>query len=172
MTTHKKSDLKIAKTFDTLPDGKYIAVLDNVKCDLANKYGARVNMTFKLPNRRLIWVDLKENPASTKGPLAGAWYTLKLLGVGTEVSDALGEEFTTQDFLEKSTEMIDEKLGHYFELELKTTTSQKNGKQYQNAYVVGESTESDFEAFQIPKAAKEDNLNKLFDDSDDFAAPF
>lgn len=165
MTTHKKTELTDRK-FEKLPDDRYIAVLDNVKLDLANKYGARVNMTFKLPNRRLIWVDVKENTKSQKGPLAGAWYTLTLMGVNSEVRDSLTDEFTTDDFLKSAFTKLEALVGNYFELELKTTTSKTTNKEYQNANVLGSATESDFQSFQMPKT------EKLFDDSDDFATPF
>jgi hypothetical protein len=150
---HKKSDYEQKKgDFKNLPDGIYAVVLDAVKLDLANKYGPRLNLTFKHKNRRLTWLDVRENLQSKKGPLAMAWFTLSKLGVGTEVSAALGDEYETETFLQTAQEELENKIGTYYEIELETTTA-KNGRDYQNARVVEESDETTWEHFEMPKSS-------------------
>lgn len=154
MMAHKKDDLKGG--FDKLPDGIYIAVLEATKLDLTNDYGARVNLTFTLPTKRKLWVDIKENPKSKKGPLAMAFFQCNKLGIGTMVQDELGDEFETEEFLETVFEQAQTKEGHYYELELKTNASVTTGKEYQNASIVDEATQKQFDQFEMPSAPKED----------------
>ena len=148
MGMHTKAEYEQKSEFKPLPDGKYPAVLDSVKLDLQNKYGARLNMTFKLPNRRLAWVDLRENKA---GKLNGAWMNCKKLGFGTELTNALGDSYDTDKFLTKALSYAEKLTGHYFLIELKTFDG--NGKQYTS--VVGTSYDTEFEGFVMPKPQAE-----------------
>lgn len=146
---HKKSDLK--GDFEPLPDGMYPAVLDEVVLDLASdnakKYGPRLALTFKFPNKRLAWINLSEN---RQGQLNGAWRNLKRLGIGREVTEALGEEYETVEFLEVALKHVEPLIGHYFELELKLFEG--NDKQY--ASVEDVSSETYYDNFKMPAFAK------------------
>ena len=144
MGTHTKAEYEQKKEFKPLPDGKYPAVLDNLKLDLENKYGPRLNMTFKLPNKRLVWIDLRENQQKK---LNGAWMNAKRLGFGTELTEELGDSYETKDFLEAALKHAEKLVGHYFIIELKTF--EKTGKQYGS--VDDACTESNFEKFEMPK---------------------
>jgi hypothetical protein len=149
-TTHKKSELTAKGEFTPLPDGNYPGVLDNVTLDMANKYGPRLALTFKLPNRRLVWINLSENK---KGELKGAWRNLGRLGVGRLVTEKLGDEFTTEQFLTVALEFVETLVGHYFDLELKTFEG--NDKQY--ASIEDKCTDEYFNNFKMPKT---DNIKK------------
>lgn len=159
MTTFKKSDYEQKGEFAKLPDDTYVTVLDDVKLDLANKFGARVGLTFKHVNNRLSWSDVRANPNSPKGPLAMAWFVLKKLDVGTEVSEALKEDHTLEDFLTAAYNALTNKVGSYYAIELKTTKSQKTGKEYQNTNVVGLASADEFSNFEMPKANNEPQMD-------------
>lgn len=143
---HKLSEIKTTTRtpFENLPDGTYPAVLDKASLELENKYGPRLNLTFKLPNNRLAWVDLRENKAKQ---LNGAWYNLKNLGIQNEVREALKEEYTTEDFLTAASNAVSDLVGHYFDIE--ASTFQANNKQYWKVNAVGD--QIDFDGFEMPK---------------------
>lgn len=153
---HKKEDLNKKGEFENLPDGEYPAVLENCKLDLENKYGARLNMTFKFPNKRLAWIDLRENK---KGELNGAWVTLKKLGVGREVSDALAGEFDTKTFLETALKHVEECEGNYYWLEGKTFETQNGPKQYWSVQDACEETE--YDNYDMPKPGVKKNVTEI-----------
>ncbi len=147
---HKKTDM--TSKFTAIPDGTYPAVLEDFKLDLQNQYGPRLNLTFKLPNNRKVWVDLREN---RQGTLNGAWFTCKKMGFATEMNDDLGEEFSTEQFLETASKYVEGVVGHYFNLELKTLETQKGPKQYGS--VVSAADEGEYSNFNMKKAVQEAN---------------
>lgn len=129
-------------------DGIYKVLIESVKLDLENKYGATCSLMLRHKNNSVSWLNAKiingDNP-----------FPLKVIAEALGFRDQLREVIVANDGNEKAviegySKLLEPSVGKYYSATFKT-----GAKGYQNIYLNSETTRAEFESYQMPKMVTE-----------------